>query len=184
MARPQTVSDADLLHRLETVFGEVGYEGASLSMLAEAAGLKKASLYHRFPGGKRQMAEEVLSAARERLEAEVLAPLRAGGPVKARVAALASALDRFYDGGRRASLANLLATSGPSPFGPAIRDTLGDLGDAFTALARDARMGAKKARRRSERVLMLLEGSLVLSRGLGDTAPFRDFLDRLGDEFS
>ena len=50
MARPQSVQDQDLMQRLSCVFRDVGYDGASLSILSEATGLKKASLYHRFPG--------------------------------------------------------------------------------------------------------------------------------------
>ncbi len=45
------------------VFRRVGYDGASLEELAKATGLKKSSLYHRFPEGKRQMATEVLRFA-------------------------------------------------------------------------------------------------------------------------
>jgi TetR/AcrR family transcriptional regulator, lmrAB and yxaGH operons repressor len=63
MARTQSISEADLIGRLSLVFRDRGYEGAALADLASAAGLKKASLYHRFPGGKQQMAEEVMAAA-------------------------------------------------------------------------------------------------------------------------
>ena len=38
-----------------------GFEGASMNDLAEATGLKKASLYHRFPGGKQEITEAVLA---------------------------------------------------------------------------------------------------------------------------
>ena len=44
MARPRSVTEDDLLARLARLFSEVGYEGASLSLLAEATGLQKASL--------------------------------------------------------------------------------------------------------------------------------------------
>ncbi|MEO0971892.1 MAG: helix-turn-helix domain-containing protein, partial [Pseudomonadota bacterium] len=60
MPRPASINDDDLLDRLSSVFREVGYEEASMALLASASGLKKASLYHRFPGGKEQMAREVL----------------------------------------------------------------------------------------------------------------------------
>ena len=56
--RPQKTLDEDVLAGLTEVFQSKGYEAASLQDLARATGLKKASLYHRFPGGKKQMAEE------------------------------------------------------------------------------------------------------------------------------
>ena len=54
--RPQKTLDEDVLAGLTEVFQSKGYEAASLQDLARATGLKKASLYHRFPGGKKQMA--------------------------------------------------------------------------------------------------------------------------------
>ncbi len=35
MARPQSVEDAEVMAKLSCVFRDVGYEGASLAMLAE-----------------------------------------------------------------------------------------------------------------------------------------------------
>jgi len=46
-----------LLRQLGQVFRERGYEGATLTQLAAATGLGKASLYHHFPGGKAEMAD-------------------------------------------------------------------------------------------------------------------------------
>ena len=50
-----------LIRSLLNIFREYGYEGASLSKISERTGLGKASLYHHFPNGKQQMAQEVLS---------------------------------------------------------------------------------------------------------------------------
>jgi len=47
---------------------------------------------------------------------------------------------------------------------------------AFAAVAMDAGANKKAARMRAERVIALMQGSLVLSRGLGTPQPFRDFL--------
>ena len=50
MARKTTVDDDELLEKLTKVFTSYGYDGASLTILSSATGLKRASLYHRFPG--------------------------------------------------------------------------------------------------------------------------------------
>ncbi|WP_163777781.1 TetR/AcrR family transcriptional regulator, partial [Proteus mirabilis] len=52
---------ADVLPVLAEVFRAHGYEGASLALISAATGLGKGSLYHFFPGGKEQMAAEVLA---------------------------------------------------------------------------------------------------------------------------
>jgi AcrR family transcriptional regulator len=184
MPRPLTLSDEDLIDRLTGVFADTGYEGASLTLLAEASGLKRASLYHRFPGGKLQMAREVLDRTWAQIENGVMAPLRDSGSAAVRAGKVVKALDALYDGGRRACLLNMLAASriDESPMGPAIRDALRAMVDGFTVLARDAGAGKKKARRKGEQVVMLLQGALILSRGTGDTAPFRSVLARLPDE--
>ncbi len=54
---------AVLIRQIGRVFRERGYEGATLTQLAAATGLGKASLYHHFPRGKAEMAEVLLRNA-------------------------------------------------------------------------------------------------------------------------
>src|SRR5687767_6837809 len=64
LTRPMTkpvVDRADLLPLLAEVFRSHGYEGATLALISQATGLGKGSLYHFFPGGKAQMAADVLA---------------------------------------------------------------------------------------------------------------------------
>lgn len=184
MPRPQSIEDADLLKRLSCVFRDVGYEGASLALLSEATGLKKASLYHRFPNGKQQMAEEVLESALAWYETNVLAPLQSAASPEDRVAAVVQKLDFFYSGGQQACLLNMLASprAERGPFSAAIKSAFEALLAAFSAVARDAGFDAKSARLRAERSIMLLHGSLVMSRGLGSSRPFKSFLAGLADD--
>lgn len=184
MARPQSVEDEDLMSRLSCVFRDVGYEGASLTLLAEATGLKKASLYHRFPDGKQQMAKEVLASALGWYETNILDPLRSKAPPAERVAAIARQLDVFYAGGQHACLLNMLASPRAElgPFSDAIKGAFEALVSAFTTVARDAGHDAKAAKLRAERTVMLLQGSLVMSRGLASSKPFKTFLAGLADD--
>jgi len=184
MARPQSVSDDDLLDRLAAVFRARGFAGASLAELSSATGLKRASLYHRFPGGKEQMAHEVLTAAADWLEREVIAPLAGESPPGVRVAALQDALARFYDGGRQACLLNMLSSARveDGPFAAEIGAMFARLIDAFAALAEEAGHPPAEARVRAERAVMLLQGGLVLARGTGCVAPFRRALEALRQE--
>lgn len=181
MARPQSVNDAELLDRLAAVFRARGFSGASLAELSAASGLKRASLYHRFPGGKEQMAREVLAAAADWLEREVIAPLTADAPPEERLGAVGAALDSFYDGGAQACLLNMLSSARveDGPFSAAIGGMFARLIAALARLAEDAGLGPDVARERAERAVMLIQGALVLARGSGERAPFRRMLAAL-----
>ena len=59
------MSKEEVITKLVPVFRRYGYEGATVSRLSEATGLKKASLYYHFQGGKEQMAEAVLGLIKQ-----------------------------------------------------------------------------------------------------------------------
>jgi len=181
MGRKAAIDEEELIVRLSAVFREVGYEGATLAMLAEAAGLQKASLYHRFPQGKEQMAREVLEHTGAWLEENILQPLRADGAPAAKINAMVKRLDELYSGGRQACLLNMLSSSRihEGPFTQMIQLTFDAFIEALCAVLMDAGLGKKEARSRAERAVMMLQGSLVLSRGTGTTRPFRAFLKSL-----
>jgi TetR/AcrR family transcriptional regulator, lmrAB and yxaGH operons repressor len=182
--RKASVNEQDLIARLSGVFREVGYEGATLTMLSAATGLKKASLYHRFPQGKEQMAREVLEQAGAWLADRVLTPLRADGPPAARIDAMVERLDQFYSGGRQACLLNMLSSARieEGPFTAMIQQLFEAWIEALSAVLRDAGFDKQHARARAERAVVLLQGSLVVSRGMGTPRPFREFLESLPGE--
>ena len=70
---------SELLARLSDTFRRLGYDGASITDIASATGLGKSSLYHYFPGGKEQMAADVLTDLAQALEANLFAPLSGAG---------------------------------------------------------------------------------------------------------
>lgn len=184
LGRPARIEDDDLLDRLSRVFRDVGYEGATLSMLSEGAGLKRASLYHRFPGGKEQMAREVLAHASSWLEEEILTTLRGEQRPEKRIKAMTEKLDRFYSGGRQACLLNMLSSASihEGPFVEPIKSAFEAWIDALAGVAMDAGVDRRTAGRRAERVIMLLQGSLVFARGTGSVRPFKEFLKSIPDE--
>jgi AcrR family transcriptional regulator len=184
MGRKPSVEDEELMSRLSAVFREVGYEAATLAMLAEATGLKKASLYHRFPQGKEQMAREVLETAGAWLDENVLAPLRGPGSPVERIDDMVRRLDEFYSGGRQACLLNMLSSGriAEGPFTELIKQVFEAWIAALSSVLADAGVDRRSARARAERAMIMLQGSLVLSRGIGTPRPFREFLKGLPEE--
>ena len=176
------ITNEDLLERLTRVFQDHGFEGASLSRISEATGLEKASLYHRFPGGKDQMAEAVLAHVGRWFVENLLAPLRETGPVAARIRKTGRRIQAFYEDGRGSCLLDTLSLRDGSPaLHEAVGRTYAAWRDSFAAAAREAGLPAGLARRRAEEAIMSIHGALVLARATGDTKPFARALARLPD---
>ena len=177
------ITDTELLNRLTEVFRTHGYEGASLSKISDATGLQRASLYHRFPGGKAEMAEAVLTRAGEWLEAHALKPLTESGPPEQRLRRMAEKLDEFYEGGRQSCLLDALSF-GVGEGG--IRDhqkvAMEAWVEAIATMLRESGLPLRTARERAEDAVIRIEGSLVMARASGNTKPFRRTLRNLPQE--
>ncbi|WP_419192007.1 TetR/AcrR family transcriptional regulator [Engelhardtia mirabilis] len=173
MPRPR-LDDSDLLTALEGIFRTHGFEGASVGRLVEATGLQRASLYHRFPGGKAQMATAVLTALHQGLVAQILAPLSGDGDLTSRVRAVAGRIDAFYAGGQRPCAIDTLSLGQPTQeVAAAIADTVETLVAGLAGAAREAGATPAAARRRAEEAFVRVEGALVLARASGETRAFK-----------
>src|SRR4051794_11697697 len=111
MGRAARVDDEAIYARLAEVFRANGYAGASLSALSEAVGLRRASLYHRFPSGKPAMAAAVLDSVAVQF-AQILHPLEAEPDVARGVAEMAQQVARFYGDGRLACVLDTMTLAG------------------------------------------------------------------------
>jgi len=172
MARHAQVDDETLIQRLTQVFRDYGYEGASLTILSKATGLKKASLYHRYPGGKEQMALEVLNSAGKWVGENIVAPLNSDQTPEKKIKYLAKKLDEFYIGGKGACLLNMLAS-------PDINSGFQVWIKSLTNVLVESGFDPKESKRRAENTIAMMQGTLVISRGMNDTKPFKNFLKSL-----
>src|SRR5258707_9210369 len=108
MAKP--VSErADLLPLISEVFRSQGYEGATLALIGKATGLGKGSLYHFFPGGKAQMATEVLAEIDHWFEVNIFAALRQSDDLARAIADMTAGVDRYFRSGHRVCLVGVIA---------------------------------------------------------------------------
>lgn len=174
------VNEEQLLEGLLRVFQDYGYEGATLTRISDATGLEKSSLYHRFPGGKDEMAIAVLRHVGQHFQNEVLAALHEDGPREERVAQCAAGLKRFYDGGRRSCLLDTLSMAGG---GETIRQEVKALylawQAAFAAVAREAGCSPAQAVRRAQEAIGEIHGALVLARATGERRAFLEAIEGL-----
>lgn len=177
------MSREEVIANLVPVFRQCGYEGATLARLSEATGLGRASLYHHFPKGKKEMAAAVLNYMNQWLESSVLVPLREGGKPAERICAMSTNLYKFYNCGKYACLLAVLALGESRDlFHAQIRKALNIWIETLSQVLVEAGIEPNCARRRAEDAVLKIQGALVLARGLDDTALFERVLQRLPEE--
>jgi TetR/AcrR family transcriptional regulator, lmrAB and yxaGH operons repressor len=170
---PAILSKDEVLDRLLNSFRDNGYEGASLSALSAATGLVKASLYHHFPGGKEEMAEQVLAHLDRQLTRELFEPLRSKKTPERKLAAMLSGINNFYEGGRKACLLERLTASvDRTRFKHPLRHAFTGWMEAVEALCLEAGLSKSQARARAEDFVVRVEGALILAAGTGDYGVF------------
>ena len=164
----------DILPLLAEVFRAHGYEGATLSLISEATGLGKGSLYHFFPGGKQQMAEEVLAEIYGWFEANVFAPLRESKDPKRAMLAMIDNVDAYFRSGRRICLVGVIALgSSRDMFVDQVKGYFVDWKEALAGTLRRSGLSASAAKLRAEEALVAIQGALILARAEDDAGVFR-----------
>ncbi|WP_028455669.1 TetR/AcrR family transcriptional regulator [Chitinilyticum litopenaei] len=168
-----------LINELRRVFHTYGYDGATLSRIADATGLGKGSLYHHFPGGKTDMAIAVLQAEGEWFHA-ALAVLRAPGVPAERVAAFARCLQLDEAEKSQASTLDVYSMGEAcalfrGEMGIAVQDWL----NALQGVIEDAGLPAGLASERAADCIALLEGTRLLCRCLDDWQRYETLLAEL-----
>jgi TetR/AcrR family transcriptional regulator, lmrAB and yxaGH operons repressor len=165
---------------LTGLFRDKGFDAATMTEIAAVTGLQKSSLYHRFPGGKQQMAEEVATEVGAEFANQLLAPLTSSVALDLRVRQVAKNLAVFYENGNRACLLETLSfgTVGPDA-ASALRSAAVGWIEAFATVARLSGAPRKESFSRAHDALAMIEGGLVVARVTGDSGSFMRALDRL-----
>ena len=165
--------------QIAEVFRAHGYEGTSLTLITQATGLGKGSLYNLFPRGKEQMAEEVLSSIDAWFERNVFAPLRDDKSGEG-IAHMFEATDRYFESGGRVCLVGVFALGSVRDlFGKKLSGYFIAWQDALAAALRRQGMTAAQAKDRAEHVVLGIQGALVLAHAQADTKVFLRALRRL-----
>lgn len=179
--RPKKVDHQHLMEGLMSVLRAKGFEGSSLMDLSEATGLKKASLYHRFPGGKQEIAEAVLNYVKAWNEDHIynvltnkdLAP-------QERIALAIENINALYDNGNSTCILKAMTTESSLPsFGSQIEESLQLWINGFKALGLDRGFDNAKANQLAQEVIIRVQGALILSKGMNDTSPFQQSLNQI-----
>jgi TetR/AcrR family transcriptional repressor of lmrAB and yxaGH operons len=170
---------SDAIALVAEVFRECGYEAASMSTITKRTRLSKGSLYHFFPGGKEQMAAEVLAHVDAWFAREIFVPLETAEP-RAAIARMWTAVDDYFRSGKRICLIGAFALDETRDrFAAPIRTYFERWTTALeAALIRDG-TPAERAKQLSEDAVAGIQGALVLSRAMADETVFDRSIARM-----
>lgn len=183
--RPQKVLDIEILTGLTKVFRSKGYEGASLKELAEATGLKKASLYHRFPNGKQEMAEAVLNHIDEWVVNNVFRALADEEvPPRLRLKNGITQIAKLYNGGEETCIFRALSMkTGLDLFEKQVKNGMNEWIAVFQKLGLAFGFTASKANEYAVQTLIDIQGSLIVTRGLNNLKIFEQTLKKIENNY-
>ncbi len=183
MAKQKYTQD-EIIQGLNEVFRKVGYDGASLEVLAKSTGLKKSSLYHRFPGGKQQMASEVLSFVCQWMKSILLQIESDDLSAEAKLDIMMSNIYELYDGGKNdCILRSMSMDNGIHMFQNQIKTAFNDWHQGFKHIALAFGKQDGEADDLAKEAIIKIQGSLILSKGIADQQLFQNTLAEIEASF-
>lgn len=184
-AREKAIATAAQLFRAR------GYAATGLIQIIEESGSPKGSFYFHFPGGKRELALEVIAAYRVRTTAgfDALARWAAGDGDKFVRALAQSVADEMKDSGWTSGCVAQTLAQELAPNDVEIADALTALFDEWIdviAAAIASSVAAQTSRQQAMALVAALEGARTLARARRSAAPFdavaTQFCVRAGDD--
>lgn len=163
----------ELIAAIAEVFRAHGYAGASLSLITEATGLGKGSLYNFFPGGKDEMAAAVLAHIDRWFENEVFSPLRKAERPLEGIGRMIAATDAYFQSGRRVCLVGAFALDDARDrFAVEIGSYFGRWVSDLAAALQRAGWQEAEALRLAEESVGAIQGALTLARAFDNPGVF------------
>ena len=177
--RPSKVTNEELIKNLATTIRQKGYDGASLSDLEKSSGLKKASLYHRFPEGKQGIGLAVLQDIGQTISERILTiMIDKSIPTEERLPIVIERIRELYDNGDLSCIINALSMqNGLDLFQNDLNTTLENLISNLTILGVDCGYSEKESNTKAIWALNAIQGSLILCRSMKNTKPFDEAME-------
>lgn len=170
----------ELVSSLGEIFREFGFAGTSLSEITAQTGLGKGSLYHFFPGGKTEMAEEVLENIDTWFQQNVFSPLCENEDALSGVETMFKAVNTYFDSGNRICLVGAFSLDHTRD--KFLREVSSYFADWISALAsalKRSGYSSAAAKSAAEDIVLAIQGALILARSQDDPKIFTRALKRL-----
>ncbi len=181
--QPQPDSRTRMIASAAVLFREQGYSATGFRDVVEHSGAPRGSIYHHFPGGKAQLAEETVQFASDIVAAQIERAAAGGDP---------QALLEAFAGGWRRQLERSDFRAGCPVVAVAVEAdaSRGVAAAAAAAFERWEALIAQTLRRsgvprgRADRIAMLavtaIEGAVIQCRATKSPKPLDDVLSELG----
>lgn len=174
------MSKEAVIEQLSVVFRTHGYDGTTLTLLSEATGLVKASLYHYFPKGKQDMALAVINHRSELFRRQVVEPIDPALDLRQQFETMCENLIHFYDNGRSACSMEVFSLGQSRQlFQTIIAERVEVWIKLLTGMLQKAGFTEALARQRAIDAIIRVEGALVVARASGSEQYFIDTLRAL-----
>lgn len=153
-----------------------GYHATGLNQILAESEAPKGSLYHYFPGGKEELAEEAIAraatAVRERLAAGMAAHDDPAQALSGFIRTLAGYVERSnYESGGPITAVALEAASTNERLNAACQSAFSSWEDVISAKLRGAGYEPERAARLATLAIATIEGATILSRSRRSLAP-------------
>lgn len=169
---------SDILPLLEDVFVEYGYDGATISLIEDRTGLGKGSLYHFFPGGKEEMAREVLKYQEDWFHIQIYTPLNEiENPIEA-IDQMFQNLDDYYNERSICLFASVSMHRTRDRFLSHTKDHFLDWLKMLSKTLNKQIKSRGRAWNLSEDILAEIQGAMILSRAFQDERTFKRVIRR------
>ncbi len=170
-----------MIESAAVLFRERGVQGTSFADVIERSGAPRGSIYHHFPGGKSQLAQETTQWAGEFIIAGTVAALAEDDPVRA-IVVQQRQWTKILRGSDYAAGCVIVAATLDGDGDAALRATaaavFADWEDVLTAALRRRALPAARARSLATLIITSIEGAIIISRAERSTRP----LERVSGE--
>lgn len=161
------------------LFRKHGYHGTTLSIIKEASGLGKGSLYHHFANGKEDLGRRVLDDVQAWFEENVYRPLENDSPSPRSIENMFRKTSEFFRRGERVCVPGSFALydardSFPDRIKHYFERWIASLAQNLHKQGIPKRESEKLARD----VVVSIQGALVIARALDNAKVFQEVLDR------
>ncbi|NNM58537.1 MAG: TetR/AcrR family transcriptional regulator [Legionellales bacterium] len=169
-----------IIARLVAVICEKGYSEMSISSISEATGLKKSSLYHFFPEGKAQIAYEIVQFVDDMLTHSFEQIMHENELPLTKFNKILDVLSDCYQQGQQGCLIDIMTISYIDERTQlAIKDLLLKLIGLFKRIFILKGSTEQAAEEKAIETVMLIQGSLVLSRATKQPVYFMNCIHKL-----
>lgn len=174
-----------IVEEASRLFRTQGFSATGLKQIIDESETPRGSLYYHFPGGKEELAKEVIEQHTEEVVAQMRRALKESSGAADGLARLLDEFAAQADLGECESGCPVMAISvEAASVSPELRDTARQAYERWRSLLAAHLMVAgfpdKEASALARSMVCMLEGSLIMARAYGDGGPIRDLKASLG----